>query len=447
MSWLRWSHQRQYAVAAYRQAPVTFIRRVVLGQDPYWRRYFWSRWGWLPPSVLDSLRGGPVVWIDVISGGEVTQSVSFCRLLRKALPQHRLLLSTNSRYSYEFASATLAVDAVIDSPWDLAGPVSRMLATVSPVAVIGIENLTSPVLFREARRRRIVTILVSGLMRGNFHLHKMMQRTVELEAFGQVDWVGAKSDDDARGFIGMGAPMDRVVRSGDMKFDLDYLHVCEEERDRLRHTLRLDADERVLLAGSLHPAEEQLIGEAYLEARQTIAGLRLVCVPRYQFHAEPMQKALQSLGLPCVRKSMLGAHRLPSKPVVIVDTFGELSRLYSIASVVFLGGSTYVRNIVGAGQNPIEPLAQKRPIFFGPVMNLWRDVTQDLKDVWSGVEVTNSKDLAAGIIAVLSSPLLTARLAERIEKILVAHRQDVSRNVSLVVSALAHKVGEQCDSK
>jgi 3-deoxy-D-manno-octulosonic-acid transferase len=78
-------------------APV-LERRVLAGRDPHWRRYFWSRWGYLPAEALARLRGGPVLWIDALSGGEVTQSVTFCRRLREALPDHRLLLSTNNRY-------------------------------------------------------------------------------------------------------------------------------------------------------------------------------------------------------------------------------------------------------------------------------------------------------------------------------------------------------------
>jgi 3-deoxy-D-manno-octulosonic-acid transferase len=123
--------------------------------------------------------------------------------------------------------------------------------------------------------------------------------------------------------------------------------------------------------------------------------------------------------------------------VIIVDTFGELNRLYAIASVVFLGGSTYVRNVLGLGQNPIEPLAHRRPLFFGPVMNLWREITDELKAVWGGVEITGAKELARGIVRVFEDPVLARRMAEGAEKILAAHVDDVARNVRLVGRALS----------
>lgn len=429
--------QWRYALGAYGHLPITFLRRVVLRRDDYWRQYFWSRWGYVPQGVLDAVRGRPVVWIDAISGGEVTQSVTFCRLLHEALPDYRLVLSTNNRYSHEFASSTLAVDGVIDSPWDLHGPVRRALAAVAPAAVVAVENLTSPILFREARRRGVTTVLVSGLMSKNFHRHKMMQRTTELCAFGDVEWIGAKSEENASGFVAMGAARERVAVTGNMKFDLDYLSVSDAERARLRETLHLAPDEPVLLAASLHPGEEELVGEAYLEARRAVNGLRLVLVPRYQFDVEGMIEKLNGLGLACVRKTSLT--RQPAGPdhVIVVDTFGELNRLYAIASVVFLGGSTYVRNVLGLGQNPIEPLAHRRPLFFGPVMNLWREITEELKAAWSGVEIGSAKELATGIVTVLEDPCLTRRITERIERILAPHGKDVSRNVDLVLRALS----------
>jgi hypothetical protein len=197
MTILRWrSPEWGYVAKAYGYLPITFLRRAVFGRDPYLRRFFWSRWGVVPADVMAALGGGPVIWIEAISGGEVTQIVSFCRSLRAALPGPRLLLATNNRYSYEFATATLAVDAVVDSPWDCRGPVRRALSTVAPRALVGVENLTSPVLFREARRRGVTTVLASGLMSKDFHRHPMMHRSMPWRPFDGLDWIGAKSEED-----------------------------------------------------------------------------------------------------------------------------------------------------------------------------------------------------------------------------------------------------------
>jgi 3-deoxy-D-manno-octulosonic-acid transferase len=427
--------QRRYAVEAYRSLPVTFVRRVVLGRNPYWRRYFWSRWGFLPRDVPRALRRRPTVVLNALSG-EVTQLVGFCRALRAALPDHALLFITNNRYSYDFGVANLAVDAVLDSPWDCRGPVRRFLRAISPVALVAVETMTSPVLFEEGRRRGAVTLVISGLMSGNFDRHPMQARSVEAGAFAPLDGVGAKSEDDARAFELVGSRPDRTVVTGNLRFDLEYLHVSDSERNALRSTLQLENGEPVLLAASVHPGEERLAGEAYVEARRSIAGLRMILVPRYAFHVADMIAELNVLGLQCVRRTTLPQARAGRDDVIVVDTFGELNRLYALASVVFLGGTTYLRNVVGAGQNPIEPLVQRRPFFFGTHMALWRHVTGRLKAVWPALEVTTAKELASGILALFEDRAPAARLIETIDAIVSEHREDVARNVDFVVRAL-----------
>lgn len=427
--------QRRYARTAYRQLPVTFFRRVVFGRDPYWRRFFWNRWGFFPRDVMQALAGGPVLWIDALAGGEITQSVSFCRELRRRLPRHRLLLSTNNRYSYDFAVRHLDVHAVVDSPWDCAAPVRRALARVSPVALVAIENLTAPVLFTEAAARGVTTLVVSGLMSHGAERHPMVARTVEAKPFASLAGIGAKSDEDVAGYLAAGAGRDRVRATGNMKFDLEFLSVDASVRESLARELHLSPTEPVLLAASLHPGEERLVGEAFLQARRREPDLRLIVVPRYDFHADSMMATLASLGLESVRRTRLGAEPPAGTPVIVVDTFGELNRLYALATAVFLGGTTYVRN-VGFGQNPIEPLAHRKPLFFGPVMNLWRDITDELKNAWSGVEVTGADDLAKGVTAVLQDTVLVDRIVKTVDAILSHHGDDVRHNVDFVVAAL-----------
>jgi len=431
--------QRQYALNAYRWLPVTFARRVVFGRDPYWRQVFWSRWGRFPSDALRALEGGPVVWIDALAGGEITQSVSFCRGLRERLPQHRLLLTTNNRYSYDFARRNLAVDAVVDAPWDCVGPVRRALARVNPVALVAIENLTAPVLFMEAARRGVTTAVVSGLMSHGAQRHPMMTRAMELGPFSRLTVIGAKEEEDREGFVAAGAPSARVVRSGNMKFDLDFLSVDPAARDALARSLHLGPMEPILLAASVHPGEERLVGEAFLQARRHEPDLRLVLVPRYDFHADAMMATLAELGLASVRRTRLGAGPPAGAPVIVVDTFGELNRLYALATAVFLGGTTYVRNVVGFGQNPIEPLAHRKPLFFGPVMNLWRGIADELKTSWPGLEIGDANDLAKGVVAVLQDTVLVDRILKTVDAILSRHGDDVRRNVDLVVDAVTRR--------
>lgn len=421
---------RRYAYHAYSRMPVTFIRRIVVGRDPYWRRYFWSRWGWVPADVRAALAGRPVIWIDALSGGEATQLVTFCRRLRAARPDHALLLVTNNKYSYDFAQRSLDVDAVLDAPWDCRGPARRALTGIAPAVLVAVENLTAPVLFAEARRRRIPTVVVSGLMSKDIQRHPIMSRPMEWRPVAGVDWIGAKSEEDVRGYLAEGARPERVRVTGNMKFDLEYLTVPPDARAALRADLGVGPEERVVLAASIHPREDAFVGEAYLAARARVPGLRLVAVPRYQTDAAAMTATFERLGLSVVRRTE--RKRPAADDVLLVDTFGELGRLYSIAAATFIGGSTYLRNVIGFGQNIVEPLVQGAPVFFGPFMSGWREITDELVKAWPGLQVSTAADLGVGLVAVLTEPALDASLRERAAAIVDEHREDVSRNADLV---------------
>lgn len=429
-------HRWRYALNAYRALPITFVRRVLFGRDPYWRQYFWSRWGYPPKAMLQAIGRRQVLWIDALSGGEVTQTVTFCRMLREASPALAIVLSTNNRYSHEFAKANLAVDYVFDSPWDCPGPVRRVLRRINPTVLVCVESLTSPILVREAKRMGITTVFVSALMSKDIELHPMYHRIVEEEVFGELDWIGVKSQDDVRGFVRQGAEPERVVVTGNMKFDLEFLQVSSAQKEQLRAAVGLSKGEPVLLAASVHLGEEELVADAYLQIRQTVPALRLVLVPRYRFHVAEMTRQLDTRGLAWILKSSLRHEEEAVGRVVVVDTFGELAKLYAIATVVFLGGSTYCRNVLGLGQNIIEPLVHRRPIFFGPFMHLWPEITKELKSVWEGFEVKTARELASGAVVALTDSALTARLEGKIDEIMNAHRNDVGRNVELVRNVL-----------
>ncbi|MFQ5902852.1 MAG: 3-deoxy-D-manno-octulosonic acid transferase, partial [Candidatus Binatia bacterium] len=321
-------------------------------------------------------------------------------------------------------------------------PVRRALRAVSPTALVSVENVTSPVLVQEAKRMGILTLLVSGLMSKNVQLHPLAARTMEMLPYNQFDWIGAKSWDDVQGFIALGANPSQTIVTGNMKFDLDYLSLSAEERKGLCTELFLDPQDPVFLAASLHPGEEEFVGKAYLELAKIHPSLRLIVVPRYQFHVVPMAEVLNGLGLSCITKSELTNGRIRDHQVILVDTFGELSRLYSVASAVFIGGSTYLRNVVGFGQNIIEPLVYQKPLFFGTYMNLWREITEELRKEWPGVQVSSSEELASGLDDVLVSPDLRSRLQIKAAEIIGRHRDDVRCNVELVRSAVSQRFND-----
>lgn len=431
--------QRQYVRTAYARLPGMFLRRVVCGRDPYWRQCVLSRWGILPREVEAASRRQPTLWIDALSGGEVTQSVTFCRKLREALPGWHLVLSTHNRYSFEFARATLAVDHVIDVPWDFAGPHRRARRRIRPAMLVCIQNPTCAALVADAHAAGVPVVVVGAPLSADYRDHPMFARVLELNPIPLLDRIGVRSQADAEQYIATGADPSRVTVTGNMKYDFEYLRVDEAERAAMCRRLGIAPDAPVLVAASVHEVDTDLVVDGFLQARSRRGDLRLIVAPRYDGQVAHLRARLAARGLVAVTKRALDAGAAPfADAVAIIDTFGELPRLYAVASAVFLGGSVF-RLHLGFGQNPIEPLVHRRPLLFGPFMSLWTDITTPLKQAFPGCEVTSADALAAGLLEVLTSPSVGERIGRVIDPIVSAHARDVDNNVALVLDELERR--------
>jgi 3-deoxy-D-manno-octulosonic-acid transferase len=387
-------------------------------------------WGYLPSILGAGASAGPTVWISAAPGGELIQSASFCGRLKAASPDLRILLSTTNARSLGFARTVPGTDGVFFSPWDLSGPVRRALRAIRPRLVLAVEAAIAPVLYREARRLGATTALISGYMAGGYQRHPTYARAMALGVFAHLDWIGAKSEEDRRGFLQLGAPPDRVVVLGDLRYDPDACAVPEAERKAWRDLLGLDPDEPLLVAGSVRTGEEALVLDGFLEARRGLPGLRLVIAPRFHPDVERVSAWLRERREPFHRRTELRGGRTAG--VIVLDSFGELARLYSLASFVFLGGSVLPGDSVGLGQNLSEPLAQGVPIFFGPHMNRWADIVSQMTAVYPGLRVTGAADLGRGIGELGRSPELVGRLRSLARRVMEERSGGLSEHVAFV---------------
>ena len=427
-----------FILKAYAYLPVTFLRRVVLGKDLYFRRLFWSRWGFLPKELKRLAQSRPTIWIEALSGGENTQIVTFVKRLRGLFPDVNLILSTNNRYSFEFSSKRKDLDFVFDSPWDLRHVVRRGLRTLRPAALLFIENCSYPVLCREARRAGVRTILLSGFMSHGYERHEIVARSIPRGFHRFLDDIGVKSEADADGYRRLGAPPRKIRVVGEMKYDLDFLWLSEEERRTMRADLGIRPDAPVFVAGSIRAGEDEIILEAFRRVREEFPEFRLLMAPSYYGNTMKMKDVFLKAGFDYQRKTALDAGELPKDAVLIVDTFGELARLYGIGTVNFIGASIIPKGKLAFGHNPIEPLIHGRPLLFGPHMNHWGEITEILLDADPGLQVRTAEEMAGTILRLLRDPNAMRRVCQAADQVVAPNADAVETNLAFAIE----KIGE-----
>lgn len=402
---LRW--QVPHVAFCYAYFPMTATKRLLRlhGRsyrtlDPLGRR-FRDKWGFLPPELSERGREGPV-WMNMYSLGEALNAAGVLKRLRVA--EGPYVLSTESYDSYDLLGRAYGRHRTFFAPWDLTLPARRDLRVLRPKALVFFQNSYFPTLLREARRAGVTCILVNGLLSRNVQVGiAPMQRALALEFYRQMDALSVQSEEDYAAFARLGVPAERMIVTGNLASDLSHLPLAPVERDELRRRLGLGERNPVVIVGSAHAGEQTVMSEAFEGIRRRVPEARFIVAPRWMHEAERIMQQFQARGFRVMRRTRLEAGRGEGRyDVLVLDTFGELATVYGVADVAFIGSSLVPINERRGGHNPMEPLAHGVVPLFGPHMNLWPSVVDELREAWSGLEVHSPEQLAERACAVLS---------------------------------------------
>jgi len=383
-------------------------RLVVLGKS---REGLAERLGILPESLSRLKKAeGPIIWLHAVSVGEVAAAQPILHQLRLTEPTSQIVLSTTTPTGRKMAETlALDVEALIYFPFDFPGITERTLRTISPDLIILMEAELWPNLLAAAAARNIPTAVVNGRISDAAFPKNRLFRPLFAWMLGNVDLICAQSQKDADRFIALGAAPQRVEISGNTKFDENFPHVPPEEDAKWLQDLGLSQESAVWVAGSTHPGEDEQILDAFDQLHSNHPNLELVIAPRHPERGDEIEKLVSEHGYATYRRSRVLAELDEGKDidlssttqvrVVILDTIGELGRIFSIATVVFMGGSLVPRG----GHNILQALAQGTPVVFGPYMHNFQDITDLALDQQAAIQVQDASQLLEVTDRLLSS--------------------------------------------
>jgi 3-deoxy-D-manno-octulosonic-acid transferase len=219
---------------------------------------------------------------------------------------------------------------------------------------------------------------------------------------GTITVLAMQSDEDARRAIALGALPERVVVTGNLKHEP--LPDPAGAADLWHRLLGLSAGQPVWIAGSTHRGEDEAVLEAHRRALAERPGLVLVLAPRHPERVGEVMALATKSGFNPARRSSLPTRGRSATPVIVLDTVGELAQLYSIADVVFVGGSL---SALG-GHNVLEPALRGKPVLFGPHTSNFREAASILLAAGGGQVVRDAGELATELCRLLADPQLRA---------------------------------------
>jgi 3-deoxy-D-manno-octulosonic-acid transferase len=374
----------------------------------------------------------PLIWIHGASVGEVMAARILAGMIHKEFPHASLIISTMTEYGLQVANERFGKMATcITAPLDLPGPVKRAIDSIRPDIYICLETELWPSLLTQLRNSDTRLFLLNGRLSNRSCRRYRLLRSFSSKILDVFDSIATISDADARRFISIGARKEKISVTGNVKYDLPEQPVAEKIRTGWQQKLDIENKQPVLVAGSTHPGEEEVIIEAFQALKKTIPGLLLIIAPRHLNRLQEVRETLNGFGAAhALLSQMAGKNRLTD--IIIVDTMGELASLYSVASYVFCGGSLVPRG----GHNIIEAAIWGVPVFYGPNMKDFADAKHLLEEKGVGFMVRNSSELIGEIQKFAADQRLLQEVSGAAEKMALSQQGTALRQLAPVFDTI-----------
>lgn len=352
--------------------------------DPAFRRMVRERLGFglpQPPGPGGRRR----VLIHGVSVGEVKAAQALVASLEEECPELELWFSTVTDTGVAVATELYGAERVVRFPVEPGAIVRRFLRRLQPEAIVLVELEIWPNFLRAANQLGIPVAVVNGrITERSFRSYQRFKNL--LPQFNRISLYCVQGSEYGDRFLELGVAPERVVLTGNVKAD-SLGDGPVEPGEELRRLLGGRPGQQVLTAGSTHEDEELQVALAW---REGVPGARLLLVPRHPQRAADIERALRLEGLEPQRLTALRAGEAPDpgRPA-LVDTIGELERVYGLSDLVFVGGTL----VPHGGQNMLEPAAQGRPVLHGPHVDNFLVEARLLGEAGGSLTVADSAEL------------------------------------------------------
>jgi 3-deoxy-D-manno-octulosonic-acid transferase len=360
------------------------------------------------------------IWIHAASVGEVRAVGALVRALKAEAPERSIVISTFTATGNRVARQTGIADKVIFFPLDFSWIARRAVKRIAPSLLLFVETEIWPNLVRQAYRRGIPTILLSGRLSAKALSRYELARPFFRRVLAQYAAFGMQSAEDAQRMLKLGAPERKVSIVGSLKFAVGGIV-------NGREVICSTTDRQIFVAGSSHRGEELVLLRALQLARAVMPKLIMVLAPRHPERFSEVEKLLRESSFSFERKTRLQADQYFQNDVLLLDTVGELTEFFAAADVAFVGGSL----VEVGGHNILEPARCRKPVLFGPYIENFKTMAEGMKRNGGAIEVHGAEDLARVLTDLLSDPQACQRMGQNAADFAAAHQQALPKNLAL----------------
>jgi len=382
-TFLRWLYTLVFTLSI----PALLLRLWWKGRkNPAYRQRWAERFG-LFKSLVQS--GG--LWVHAVSVGETMAAVPLIREFQKRFPGLSITITTTTPTGYQTAKRVFKEEVFqVYFPYDLPWSIQSFLNRIRPKILIIMEKELWLNCFWICYQNQIPIFIANGCLslrsfKGYQRFHRLTQIVLNC-----ITKVFAQSQMDAERFLALGLDPNRLLVTGNMKFDVAVKEGIEIAGKQYRETF---GNRLVWVAASTHAGEESIVLAAFKQILQQYPETLLILVPRHPERFESVADLIAEHGYTSVKRSS----QLPvtqETQILLGDTMGELSLFYAASDVAFIGGSL----VPVGGHNALEAAALGIPVIMGPYVDNCVEITKLLSDAGALVQISNGDALAEAVL-------------------------------------------------
>ena len=361
-------------------SPVWLIAFII---QPKFRAGFWEKSGFCPKNTNKKKS----IWLHAVSVGEINATEGLIKEIKKNFPDYSLVVTTVTATGQEVAKKKLAETADIISyfPYDFDFSTNSAIDNFNPALVIIAETEIWPGFIKQANKREIPLLLVNGRISPNSFKGYRKLKFFFKKVLNKFSLILMQTETDKDRITQIGAPTDITEVMGNLKFDIT--NKLEKEKvETPKNELKI-GNNKVLIAGSTHQGEDEITLEAYKSLKQEFQDLKLLIAPRHPERNENVLNLIKNTGIKHGLRSL--NNNFEESDIIMLDTMGELGKLYSISNIAFIGGSFSGTG----GHNPLEPAIYGIPVISGPTVFNFKDIFKFMTSTDAAKIVKNQNEL------------------------------------------------------
>jgi 3-deoxy-D-manno-octulosonic-acid transferase len=369
-----------------------------------------------------------MIWIHAVSVGEVLTITPLIKKLKEKDSNKEIVLSTITDTGLMVAIDKVGKIAnIIYLPFDVPFLIRKAIRSIEPDLFVIIETELWPNLVKHIKKNNIPILLLNGrISEKSFKGYKKIRFFVK-QILTNIDLFCMQDELYSSRIKQLGADHNRVITIGNLKFDKEF-SLNPLQWINIFKDLKKEYGNFIIVAGSTHEPEEEMILDAYIRLKRDFPNIRLIIAPRHPERFNEVGELLKKKGLEFIKRSEI---TLDSDPkIILLDVIGELAIVYSICDIAIIGGSF----ILHGGQNPFEPAYWGKAIVCGPHMENFPMINDFYK--YKAAKKTESEQLYYTLKGLLSSHEEIESMGKRASELYKKNMGALNKSIEIIESMI-----------